>query len=353
MRNRIGVTFGTATRWLSAKWAAFRKPRREPHAGHPASGPVTGPLRAFRAAALWAIAIVVATADGAAFSESYRGLFEWAQHHDLSGFWAAVFPLQVDLFIVVGELVLFIAMLDRWVWRDRLGAWSVALLGLAVSIAGNIGHVHAYDLQTRGTAAVPPVAAFGALWLGLGALKRILRHRREALADAARDAAVTAERDALAGVLDELTAAVMLLATERAEPPAPPAPDPAQTALLASQASMLGELLGAVRDLSERTADTAMVPVPGDAESAAIASYRATFLAGNPWSQRQLETRWSLTRSQVARVRDTVHAELRPEPPREDGPGRPLIRYAEFTTELAGASQGHARAVWNGAGASA
>jgi lysylphosphatidylglycerol synthetase-like protein (DUF2156 family) len=156
------------------------RPRRPERAPDPSPAPeLAGPLRAFHAAALWAVAVLIAVATGSAFAESYRGLWLWAQHHGLSGFWAAAFPLQVDLFVAVGELVLFIAMLRRWGWRDRLGAWVVALLGLAVSIAGNVGHVAAHDLQSRGTAAVPPVAAFGALWLGLGVLKRVIASRAE------------------------------------------------------------------------------------------------------------------------------------------------------------------------------
>ena len=131
------------------------------------------PLRAWRAIALYAIAALITTASGAAFAESYRGLLDWATRHGLSGFWAAAFPLQVDVFIGVGELTLFIAMIDQWRLRSRLGAWAFTLAGLAVSVAGNIGHVGGTDIQTRGTAAVPPVAAFAALWLGLGVLKRV------------------------------------------------------------------------------------------------------------------------------------------------------------------------------------
>jgi len=137
-------------------------------------------LRAFRIAALAAIAAVITAASSASFAESYRGLWLWARHHDLAGFWAVVFPLQVDAFIVTGELTLFVAMTDRWGRRDRAGAWMVALLGLAVSVAGNVGHVAAHDLQSRGTAAVPPLAAFVALWVGLGVLKRVVSQRRAA-----------------------------------------------------------------------------------------------------------------------------------------------------------------------------
>jgi hypothetical protein len=134
-------------------------------------------LRRFRVAALWAIAALIAAASGAAFTESYRGLYEWALHHGLTGFWAAAGPIQVDTFIGVGELTLFVAMVDGWRWRDRLGAWAVALLGLAVSVGGNIGHLAAADAQSRATAAVPPLAAFAALWLGLAVLKRVIGQR--------------------------------------------------------------------------------------------------------------------------------------------------------------------------------
>ena len=143
----------------------------------PAPGAPEGILRAAYLAALWAIAVVITAASGASSAESYRGLFVWALHHGLAGFWAAAFPLQVDSFIGVGELVLFVAMVGRWTLRQRAGAWVVALLGLAVSVAGNIGHVAAHDAQSRGTAAVPPVAAFAALWLGLTVLKRVLSSR--------------------------------------------------------------------------------------------------------------------------------------------------------------------------------
>jgi hypothetical protein len=122
-------------------------------------------LRVFRVAALTAISVIITAADSAAFAESYRGLWVWARNHGLSGFWAAAFPLQVDTFIIVGELALFVAM---------VGAWAVTLLGLAASVAGNIGHVAAHDLQSRGTAAVPPVAAFAAMWVGLSVLKRVI-----------------------------------------------------------------------------------------------------------------------------------------------------------------------------------
>jgi Protein of unknown function (DUF2637) len=142
-------------------------------------------LRGPRRAALVAIAALVAAASLVSFGESYRGLYVWAHHHGLAGRWAAVWPLQVDVFIAVGELALFVGLADRWSMRSRIGAWLVTLAGLAVSVAGNVGHIGAHDLASRATAAVPPLAASAALAVGLGVLKRVVATRTaiETIAD--------------------------------------------------------------------------------------------------------------------------------------------------------------------------
>ena len=131
---------------------------------------MTGILRVPRRAALVAISVLVAAASAASFAESYRGLYDWASEHGLSGPWAVIWPLQVDVFIAVGELALFVALADGWERRSRLGAWAVTLAGLAVSVAGNVGHIAAHTLPARATAAVPPLAAAAALAAGLGVL---------------------------------------------------------------------------------------------------------------------------------------------------------------------------------------
>jgi hypothetical protein len=84
-------------------------------------------LRAARFGALSFVAGMIAMANGAAFAESYRGLFDWAHRQGMAGIWAALFPLQVDSFILVGELVLFIAALDQWRHRHRFTAWCAAV----------------------------------------------------------------------------------------------------------------------------------------------------------------------------------------------------------------------------------
>ena len=172
------------------------------------------------------------------FAESYRGLYLWAHHHGLAGIWAAIWPLQVDVFIAVGELALFYR-------PGRPVAYAAAVPGgyscspsWPCRSPGTSGTLPGHSLTVRATAAVPPLAAASALAVGLGVLKRVVerRHRQGA-------------------------------------------PD-------------------AFRAL-----------VPGDAENAAIASLRATLAAGNPWSGRQLEARFGLTRAQATIVRELVLAE--------------------------------------------
>jgi hypothetical protein len=123
---------------------------------------------------LAAIAVLVAASSLASFGESYHALYLWASHHDFTGFWAAIWPLLIDTFIAVGELAVFVAMVDNWPLHHRLSAWLVTALGLTGSVAANIGHVATPDLATRATAAVPPLAAATSLWVGMGVLKRVV-----------------------------------------------------------------------------------------------------------------------------------------------------------------------------------
>jgi hypothetical protein len=80
------------------------------------------------------------------------------------------------VFLAVGELALYVAYLDGWPARQRIWPWTTALTGLAVSIAGNVGHIqavpgHPVILADRLTAATSPLAAFAGLSVGLLVLK--------------------------------------------------------------------------------------------------------------------------------------------------------------------------------------
>ncbi len=131
-------------------------------------------MTGLRKAALIAIGLLVAAASLVSFAESYRALLDWASHHGLHSGWAVPWPVQLDTFIAVGELALFVAMADRWPGRSRAFAWTVVIAGLGASVAGNVGHIAGHDLASKMTAAVPPLAAAAALTVGLGVLKRVV-----------------------------------------------------------------------------------------------------------------------------------------------------------------------------------
>lgn len=125
-----------------------------------------------RKAALSGIATIVTVSTVTAFTESYRGLYEWASHHRLTQGWAVAWPVQVDAFIALGELALFLGIVDKLPGRARLFAWCVTITGAVVSVLGNIGHVGgSATVEDKVTAAVPPCAAFFGLMVGLQILK--------------------------------------------------------------------------------------------------------------------------------------------------------------------------------------
>ena len=133
-----------------------------------------------RKAALYAIAVIAILASANALAHSYAGLYQWAVHHRLAGWQAMSWPAEIDVFLAVGELALYVAYLDAWPTRQRIWPWATALTGLAVSVAGNIGHIQAIPGETvtvadRLTAATSPLAAFAGLSVGLLVVKMTRR----------------------------------------------------------------------------------------------------------------------------------------------------------------------------------
>jgi hypothetical protein len=131
-----------------------------------------------RRAALYAIAAIAILASANALAHSYAGLYDWAAHHRLSGWQAMSWPAEIDVFLAVGELALYVAYLDGWSARQRVWPWVTALTGLTVSVAGNVGHIQAWpghpvSLADRMTAAASPLAAFAGLSVGLLVVKMI------------------------------------------------------------------------------------------------------------------------------------------------------------------------------------
>jgi hypothetical protein len=143
-----------------------------------------------RRAALYAIGAIAILASANALAHSYAGLYDWAVHHRLADWQAKSWPAEIDVFLAVGELALYVAYLDGWPTRQRIWPWTTALTGLGVSIAGNVGHIqplpgHPVILADRLTAAASPVAAFAGLSVGLLVVK-MTRQRRRARAEEPR-----------------------------------------------------------------------------------------------------------------------------------------------------------------------
>jgi hypothetical protein len=136
-------------------------------------------LATARAVALLAIALLSAAATAAALAESYRNLYEWAIHHHVFPGFAWAWPLTVDSFVVIPELVLFVAMVDIWFGWSKVWPWLVIAGGLSASVAGNIGSLGTSPTLTdQLTAAASPTAAFVALPFALAVLKRVIARAR-------------------------------------------------------------------------------------------------------------------------------------------------------------------------------
>jgi hypothetical protein len=137
-----------------------------------------------RRTALFAIAAIAIAASVNALAHSYAGLYAWALHHRLTGWQAVSWPAEIDVFLAVGELALYVAYLDGWPVRQRIWPWTTTLVGLIVSVAGNVGHIqplpgHPVLPADRLTAAASPLAAFAGLTVGLLVL-RMNRQRTSA-----------------------------------------------------------------------------------------------------------------------------------------------------------------------------
>jgi hypothetical protein len=134
-----------------------------------------------RLAALHAIAAIAILASGNALAHSYAGLYDWASTHRLNAWQSITWPAEIDVFLVVGELALYVAYLDGWSGRHKIWPWVTTVTGLLVSVVGNVGHIQPLPgqpvtLADRLTAAASPVAAFAGLTIGLLVLK-MTRHQ--------------------------------------------------------------------------------------------------------------------------------------------------------------------------------
>ena len=129
-----------------------------------------------RLAALYAIGAIAILASLNALAHSYAGLYDWAITHRLDAWQSLSWPAEIDVFLVVGELALYVAYLDGWSDRLKTWPWVTTTTGLIVSVIGNVGHIQPLPGQPvtiadRLTAAASPLAAFAGLTIGLLVLK--------------------------------------------------------------------------------------------------------------------------------------------------------------------------------------
>jgi hypothetical protein len=212
-----------------------------------------------RRAALYAIGIIAILASANALAHSYAGLYDWAVHHRLGGWQAMSWPAEIDVFLAVGELALYVAYLDGWPARQRIWPWATAVTGLAVSVAGNIGHIQAVPgqpviLADRVTAATSPVAAFAGLAIGLLVLK------------------ITRQRT-VAGAAEASTGAALMLAPRAADLAAVSRPE--QISSVAAQAIASSDQTGAAHQPDLRLVRAAAVICQDAADRGERLSQRA------------------------------------------------------------------------------
>lgn len=103
-------------------------------------------------------AIGVGLAITAAFLESFHNQIAWFQSVGMHGFYGWIAPAMIDVFILGGEALLLVAVMEHWDWRPKTAAWISIIAGLTASIAANLG---AADLPVtpHGATAAAAIAA--------------------------------------------------------------------------------------------------------------------------------------------------------------------------------------------------
>ena len=122
-------------------------------------------LRAPRAGGLWLIGTLIPLATLVGFVLSYHNLLDWALNHGWPVFFAPFFPLLIDLLVITGEVILFVAAIDgKTPWRVRVLAWAVVLGFTILSVAGNVSHAATRDVATGGATGADSGALMARTW---------------------------------------------------------------------------------------------------------------------------------------------------------------------------------------------
>jgi hypothetical protein len=130
------------------------------------------------AAALSAFGAIALAVTAVAVVESYSNLLAFARVHHLTGWRLAMAPLAVDSFIIMGELLLFAALLRRW--DSKMPYWlggALAAWGFLISVGGNVWHVPSASPVDKSLGAIWPITATAGIAGGLLIIKYVMAGR--------------------------------------------------------------------------------------------------------------------------------------------------------------------------------
>lgn len=246
------------------------------------------------AVAIWSGWVGLGSMCGFGLVQPFPGIVSW--HLDT----AITLPVGVEAY---GAYALGVWISERGV-PDRarnFARWS-AIGALATGAAGQvIFHLLAAAGWVRAPwPVVTLVACLPIIVVGLGfALTHMLR---DGHVTARETLQVTAERDRLAGLVDEIASAI------RAVPEAVAGKLP-QPAIVPDNTRQFEELAREIRELRGAVDGQEPQPVPTSAEHAAELAYERTKAAGNPFTANALRTRFGISRAVAERIAPT-----KPEP---------------------------------------
>lgn len=125
------------------------------------------------------LATIIVAVTVVCFAQSYRQLLDWATRHRIPLWIAPAWPIMLDAFIIVGEIVLFISIVRDWPKRTRVLAWGMSIAGLVASVAAQWLYLpDGASWWDRGTAVVAPLGATLGLAAGLVVLKWVAADAR-------------------------------------------------------------------------------------------------------------------------------------------------------------------------------
>ena len=107
--------------------------------------------------------VIAAGATVIAIVESYSNLLAFARVYGLSGWRAGIAPGAVDSFIIIGELLLFGAILLHAGKPLHVLGIALAAWGFLLSTGGNVWHAHTAIAADRAVSAIWPVTATAGL----------------------------------------------------------------------------------------------------------------------------------------------------------------------------------------------